>query len=752
LKQGFQIGIFIVVDILLTFLSLGFYAPGFSFSIHVIYVKTFLVDNYHFTRSPFEFVLFLVGRTTILTVAGILLLHDKKNIIKKMTPVSVGFAIGSVSYSILKLLAFSEVKGLLDYPGLWFLLSWTWIVSPFFCVFWCLWLVDTTNDYTSFSNPDEEQTAQTATRPINGNRDTDGESAELIEPTEKFSTSNGFQRLYVFIRPDLRRFLGGIVLLLVQSAALVFVPFTIGEIVSNLLHTKGHKELFKWLGYMAGLAFTSTLFGGFGTAVFDHLSSLLGRRVQRDLVDALVKQESSFITSAKPGELESHLTTGCSSISHGVTRNVGMLFVNLFIMIGGVVVMAVLSWRLALVSLVTIPWITYITKSFNNYNDRLIESMKKEITSVNGAALEAVSYPRTNSGNGNQESHARYMSMLEGTATLAKKKAIAAAGKKWISEVAIVVIAVVVIGYGGHLVTTHRVSAEYFISYVVYLFVLRQNVMLILESLTGLMNSIGDSRRIFTLIDRSPRRPLITENGGIKFRDVSFADPSRPSTAALSGFSMTINAGESVALVGPSDGGKTSIVSLVKQLYQPDEGEITLDGVALKDYDQTQFHQKVAIVVPEPRIFDGTVRDNIACGCDGATEEMIIEAAKAANAHDFIIGLEKAYNTDCEEMTGGQKRRIAFARALIRKPIVLILDESSSGPEIESLVSEDLEWGTNSRTVLIVTDRLSTVEKANRIVVIDKGQVVQIGTHSKLMADRDGLYHNLVTRKISEAM
>lgn len=295
------------------------------------------------------------------------------------------------------------------------------------------------------------------------------------------------------------------------------------------------------------------------------------------------------------------------------------------------------------------------------------------------------------------------------------------------------------------------------------------------------METVGASRKVFELMSRKPKfvldgveKPLV--NGNIHFSEVDFTYPSRPNNPVLKNLTLNIKAGETVALVGPSGGGKSSIVSLIEHFYQPDNGTITLDGIPIKDINHVYYHQKIALVAQEPILYDGSVRHNILYGCDFATEDDMINVSKMANVHDFVIELEKGYDTNCGEkgvqMSGGQKQRIAIARALVRNPAVLILDEATSAldTESEALVQEALSRCAQERTVIIIAHRLSTIEKADKIAVIVKGNLVQVrilprtlhilsfnlfslqtGTHNELMTDTDGVYYSLVSRQMLNA-
>lgn len=302
-------------------------------------------------------------------------------------------------------------------------------------------------------------------------------------------------------------------------------------------------------------------------------------------------------------------------------------------------------------------------------------------------------------------------------------------------------------------------TTDQLITFLLYQMQLGENLYNIGYVMTGLMECVGASRKVFEYMFREPGIPNDGDlkpalSGRIEFHDVQFTYPSRPNNQVLKGLNLVIEAGRTTALVGPSGGGKSSIVSLIQHFYEPTSGVITIDNVDIKNILHSFYHQKIALVAQEPVLYNGSVRYNITYGCEWATEEDMLRASKTANVHNFVSELEKGYDTNCGEkgvqMSGGQKQRIAIARALVRNPVVLILDEATSAldAESEALVQEALNRCARERTVLIIAHRLSTIEKADRIAVINRGRLVQTGNHAELMADVSGLYYSLVSKQI----
>ncbi|KAH7699355.1 CBN-HAF-2 protein, partial [Aphelenchoides avenae] len=283
----------------------------------------------------------------------------------------------------------------------------------------------------------------------------------------------------------------------------------------------------------------------------------------------------------------------------------------------------------------------------------------------------------------------------------------------------------------------------------------------------NLMQSVGASRKVFEYMNREPS---IQYNGhfvphevagSVEFDDVTFAYPSRPDRTVLENLGFVAQPGETVALVGGSGSGKSTVLQLLQRFYEPLQGygQVRLDGVAIDMFDHRKYHQEVSMVGQEPVLFDDTIRNNILYGCEGMfatveeAEATMLDAAVKANVHEFVSGMEKGYDTPCGEkggqLSGGQKQRIAIARALVRKPKVLILDEATSAldTESEALVQQALEQCTEGRTVIVVAHRLSTVKKADRIIVVKNGQTVEEGSHDVLMGIPDGVYRQLVERQ-----
>ncbi|KAI1886598.1 hypothetical protein AGOR_G00197460 [Albula goreensis] len=272
-----------------------------------------------------------------------------------------------------------------------------------------------------------------------------------------------------------------------------------------------------------------------------------------------------------------------------------------------------------------------------------------------------------------------------------------------------------------------------------------------------MLNSAWAAGKVFEYLDRKPLQKEAGQlepaslKGHLTFRNVTFCYHTKPDTPApapaLKGVSLEVRPGKMTALVGPSGGGKTSCVSLLERFYEPQEGEVLLDGLPLHSYRHQYLHRKMVMVSQDPVLFSGSVRDNIAYGLEDCSMEMVTAAARKANAHGFICQLEQGYDTDVGErgaqLSAGQKQCIAIARALVRDPQILILDEATSCMDLDTqLAMQQVVTGAEGQTVLVVAHRLKTVEEADHILFLEDGSVVEQGTHQQLMAKR-GRYHRL---------
>ncbi|KAJ8335313.1 hypothetical protein SKAU_G00409520 [Synaphobranchus kaupii] len=420
-----------------------------------------------------------------------------------------------------------------------------------------------------------------------------------------------------------------------------------------------------------------------------------------------------------------------------------------------------LSWKLTLATFIEVPLIAISQKIYNTRYEKLSKEVQDSIAQANDAAGECVAAIRTVRSFNTEQTEARhYDDRLMDTHNLKTRRDTVRAVYLLIRRVVSLGIQFLMLYYGRQLIKGGEMSTGNLVSFILYQEDMGSYVRTLVYIYGNMLNSVGAAAKVFEYLDRKPQ--VSTEGdlqpetlqGHVQFQDLTFSYPTRPDRPALQGLSLELKPGHMTALVGSSGGGKSTCVSLLERFYQPQEGEILLDGQPLHRYQHKYLHSKVAMVGQEPVLFSGSIRDNIAYGLEDCPLERVQDAARRVNAHGFISQLEHGYDTDVGErgsqLSGGQKQRIAIARALIREPQVLILDEvtSSLDTESEHMIQQALA-SCPSQTLLVIAHRLKTVEKADQIVVIDKGAVLERGTHQELMA-RQGSYYKLTERLFSE--
>eukprot|EP00057_Strongylocentrotus_purpuratus_P004780 XP_003729437.1 PREDICTED: ATP-binding cassette sub-family B member 9 isoform X1 [Strongylocentrotus purpuratus] len=460
------------------------------------------------------------------------------------------------------------------------------------------------------------------------------------------------------------------------------------------------------------------------------------------------------------GAITSRLTSDTVTMSEALSNNLNICLRSIFQVIGYIIFMMIISWRLTFITLISFPLIAVITDVFGSYYEKLSKKVQTSLANANIVAEETISSLKTVRSFANEEGERKsYWNKLRITYLLRKKEAVAYGFFTVISSMCELMVFVVTLFYGGHLVVKDMLSGGMLISFILYQFELGACLEDISDVYTALMRAAGASTKVFQLIDRKPT--IMNEGrlaprqfeGQLEFKNVTFAYPTRPSIPVLKDVSFTASPGEVLALVGPSGGGKSSCIGLIEHFYEPTSGEVLIDGRNVKDYDHAFLHQKIALVGQEPVLYARSIHDNISYSLQDCSKERIESAAKQANAHNFIVHLKKGYQTETGEkglqLSGGQKQRVAIARALVRNPQMLLLDEATSALDAESehLVQQALSRNFGTHTVVIVAHRLSTIEKADRIVVIDQGQVVEQGTHQELIRS-NGLYAGLVRRQL----
>nr|XP_046182242.1 antigen peptide transporter 2-like [Oncorhynchus gorbuscha] len=570
-----------------------------------------------------------------------------------------------------------------------------------------------------------------------------------------------FMRVLIFYRPDILLLVGAFIFLSLAVLCEMFIPFYTGKVI-DILGTQ-----YRWNNFLTaiilmglyslGSSFSAGCRGGLFMCAINSFTC----RMKVKLFGALVKQEIGFFETIKTGDITSRLSTDTTLMGRAVALNVNVLLRTLIKTVGMLSLMMSLSWKLTLLMLMETPIAGLLQSFHDNYYQRLSKEVQDSIARANEAAGETVGGIRTvRSFKTEQHEAGRYNDRLMDTHNLKTRRDTVRAVYLLLRRLTAVVMQVAMLYYGRLFIQRGQMSTGNLVSFILYQSDLADNIRTLIYIFGDMLNSVGAAGKVFEYLDREPQvstkgtlQPE-TLTGHVQFHNLSFSYPTRQERKVLQGFSLELRPGQLTALVGPSGGGKSTCVSLLERFYQPQQGEILLDGLPLQSYQHHYLHRKIAMVGQEPVLFSGSVKDNIAYGLADCSLERVQEAARRANAHSFISQLEKGYDTDVGErggqLSGGEKQRIAIARALIREPQVLILDEVTSALDTESehMVQEALA-SCPSQTLLVIAHRLKTIERADQIILIDQGTVQEQGTHQELM-DRKGSYYKLRERLFTE--
>ncbi len=485
--------------------------------------------------------------------------------------------------------------------------------------------------------------------------------------------------------------------------------------------------------------------------------------LRRDTYARLIRLPMTFHTQRRVGELSSRLAADLSQIQDTLTGIVPNFLRQGAVLAGGTLLLFYTSWLLTLVMLGSLPLLIALTFLFGRFlrrNSKEAQDLLADSNVVVEETLQGIASVKAYSNEGYEES--RYRKGLDGVLTTVLR------GAKYRGAFASFVVfalfgaLVVVLWYGARLVNTGSITAGQLTSFMLYTLFVGGAMATFTEIYGTVQRSLGATHRVREILKETPEPlptgPLVAPSvngsiprlrGEVVFEHVAFTYPSRKEAQVLRDVNLVAQPGQRVALVGPSGAGKSTTVSLLLRFFEPDAGRILIDGRDARDYPLHDLRCQMAIVPQDVLLFGGSVLDNIAYGRPGASEAEVIEAARQANAHDFIAAFPEAYQTRVGErgvqLSGGQRQRVAIARAILRDPAILILDEATSSLDSESerLVLQALDRLMENRTSLIIAHRLSTVRKADRIYVIKEGATVEEGTHAELVTRENGLYRML---------
>ncbi|NOK16487.1 ABC transporter ATP-binding protein [Corallococcus carmarthensis] len=572
-----------------------------------------------------------------------------------------------------------------------------------------------------------------------------------------------YYRLLELARPEARGLALGTCFLFVGSVAGLLFPQALRLIVDGALLEGPSSDLDRVALGLLGLFMVQAVATAMRYVLYLTAGERIVNRLREQLYRSLLHQDIAFFDTHKTGELTSRLSSDTATIQGVVSSNISVLLRNIIVLMGGVGFLLYTSLKLALVILLVVPAMAFGAVLYG----RGVRNLARQVQGMHGAshqvATESLSAIRTVRMFAAEDTEVRrYSEALQRAFALTRRQLRASGFFSGGGVFGAYAAVALVFWYGGRLVHQHQLTVGALTSFLVYTLLVAMALSALGDLWGDLMKATGATERVFEIIDRKPAFPtrggLRPERmeGRLEVEDVHFRYPARPDSPVLQGLELAVNPGEAVAVVGPSGGGKSTLVALLTRLYDPDAGRILLDGRDLRELDPSWLRQQTGIVSQEPLLFSCSIADNIRYGRPDATDAEVQAAARAAHAHEFIQRFPEGYLTEVGErgtqLSGGQRQRVAIARAMLVDPSLLILDEATSALDAESehLVKDALERLMKGRTTLIIAHRLSTVSGADRVVVIEAGRIVQSGDHATLMGE-EGLYRRLVERQFVAA-
>ncbi|QQR97056.1 MAG: ATP-binding cassette domain-containing protein [Sphingobacteriales bacterium] len=589
---------------------------------------------------------------------------------------------------------------------------------------------------------------------------------ELGKEANKISKDRLFYSLGIFkyLMPYKIYFIIGMIALVLSSASVMILPKLIGGLVDvstgkSFYDIKNRNTL----GLFFIIVFiTQGVLSFLRIYLFAKANEPALANIRQDLYDKIISMPIPFFEERRIGDLTSRITNDVAALQDVLSLTLAETFRQISVLIIGIAMLFFTSVKLTMVMLMSIPIVVLIAVIFGKFiqkNSRLTQEALAEANVIAEETFQSISMVKAYTSE-NYESN-RYKKKIENTLRLALKNSLYRG-----TFVSFIIVAtfgsiMFVLWYGSGLVEQYQsnssqgMSEGNLVSFLIVTVFIGAALGGLSDAFGRILKALGSSERILDMIndktetDANEYQSKVL-NGDIVFKDISFAYPSRKDILIFDALNLEINQGKKIALVGASGAGKSTIFNLLLRFYQPDSGNVYINNVSINDITVKELRGNIAIVPQEVILFGGTIRENILYGKKDATETELLEAAKKANAWQFIKNFPEGLDTIVGErgvkLSGGQKQRIAIARAILKDPAILLLDEATSALDAESevLVQDALNNLMENRTTIIIAHRLSTIRNVDTIYVLDKGKIVEHGTHSELSQLESGMYNNLL--------
>lgn len=566
-------------------------------------------------------------------------------------------------------------------------------------------------------------------------------------------------RIFKYLRPFRWLFSLGFFFLLITMVASLAFP----KLLSNLMNASPD-DLSEKVTLLAGLLVFQAIAGFFRIMIFVNVTERSLAHIRQDVYRHLIRLPMTFFNEKRVGELNSRIASDTAQIQETLTTTLAEFLRQVSMIVGGIAILAITSIKLTIFIIAVIPTLMIVAVIFGRFIRKYSKQVQAEIAESNTIVEETLQAIQTVKAFANEFFEiVRYKKKINQVAKTAIKGGIYRGAFASFIIVGIFGSIVAVIWFAVGMIHNGELAQENLSEFILYAVFIGGSVGGLANVYSSLQKAIGATEDLFEILDSSTEDIEETKpenlpdfKGEIAFKNVRFSYPSRDDVQVLNGLNLEVKAGQQVALVGSSGAGKSTVVSLVLRFYKPTSGQILFDGKPATDYELHTLRNQMAVVPQDVVLFGGSIRENIAYGKPDATDQEIEEAAKKANAHEFIHSFPEGYKTEVGErgiqLSGGQRQRIAIARAVLKNPKILVLDEATSSLDSESerLVQEALDNLMQGRTSIVIAHRLSTVRNAHKIVVMEKGEIIESGTHAELNAKADGMYRKLSQLQVIE--